>query len=118
MTIGAEVETAELLANDWGRALKIVQTTGATCIPNLQTNKTDMVISTLAATGGRKQVIDSRRHTQADRDGRRAGISASQGLVRSQRRGGGSMPRSDIDMTKRSAEVGFMIARYDDEGPC
>src|SRR5689334_20119469 len=44
---GSDVETAELLAKDWGLQLEFVQTTGATRIPNLQTKKADIVISTL-----------------------------------------------------------------------
>lgn len=56
--IGSDVETARLLAKDLGVALEIVPTTGATRIPNLQTNKADLVISTLSVTPERAKVID------------------------------------------------------------
>ncbi len=55
---GSDVETAKLLAADWGLELEFVQTTGATRIPNLQTNKADIVISTLSVTPQRAEVID------------------------------------------------------------
>ncbi len=41
--VGSDVETAQLLAKDWGVELEFIQTTGATRIPNLQTNKADIV---------------------------------------------------------------------------
>lgn len=55
---GSDVETAELLAKDWGLELEFVQTTGATRIPNVQTNKADIIISTLSVTPDRAKVID------------------------------------------------------------
>jgi len=55
---GSDVETAELLAKDWGLQLEFVQTTGATRIPNVQTNKADIIISTLSVTPDRAKVID------------------------------------------------------------
>ncbi len=55
---GADVEVAQLLAKDWGVELEFVQTTGATRIPNLQTGKADICISTLSVTPERAQVID------------------------------------------------------------
>ncbi|CAM5204534.1 Polar amino acid transport system substrate-binding protein OS=Bosea thiooxidans OX=53254 GN=SAMN05660750_00713 PE=4 SV=1 [Bosea thiooxidans] len=55
---GSDVETAELLAKDWGLQLEFVQTTGATRIPNVQTNKADIIISTLSVTPERAKVID------------------------------------------------------------
>lgn len=55
---GSDVETAQLLAKDWGLELEFVQTTGATRIPNVQTNKADIIISTLSVTAERAKVID------------------------------------------------------------
>src|SRR5688572_16253138 len=55
---GSDVETAQLLAKDWGLELEFVQTTGATRIPNLQTGKADIVVSTLSVTPERQKVID------------------------------------------------------------
>src|SRR6476646_10221228 len=47
---GSDVETAKLLAQDLGVPLEIVTTTGPSRIPALQTNKADIVISTLSIT--------------------------------------------------------------------
>ncbi len=55
---GSDVETAQLLAKDWDVALEFVQTTGATRIPNVQTGKADIIISTLSVTPDRAKVID------------------------------------------------------------
>src|SRR5690349_24361195 len=55
---GSDVETARLLAKDWGVELEFVQTTGATRIPNVQTGKADIIISTLSVTPERAKVID------------------------------------------------------------
>lgn len=55
---GSDVDLARLLAKDMGVELEIVTTTGATRIPLLQTNKVDLVISTLSITPDRAKVID------------------------------------------------------------
>ena len=55
---GSDVDTARLLAQDLGVPLEIVTTTGPTRIPMLQTNKADLVISTLSITPDRAKVID------------------------------------------------------------
>lgn len=58
---GSDVETAQLLAKDWGLELEFVQTTGATRIPNVQTGKADIIVSTLSVTPERAKVIDFTR---------------------------------------------------------
>ncbi len=55
---GSDVDTAQLLAKDLGVPLEIVTTTGPTRIPSLQTNKADLVVSTLSITPDRAKVID------------------------------------------------------------
>jgi polar amino acid transport system substrate-binding protein len=55
---GSDVDTARLLAQDLGVKLEIVTTTGPTRIPMLQTNKADLVVSTLSITPDRAKVID------------------------------------------------------------
>jgi polar amino acid transport system substrate-binding protein len=55
---GSDYDVAVLLAKDLGIALEIVPTVGATRIPNLQTNKADLIISTLAWTPERAKVVD------------------------------------------------------------
>jgi len=55
---GSDVETAQLLAKDWGLELEFIPTTGATRIPNVNTGKADIIISTLSVTPERAKVID------------------------------------------------------------
>lgn len=55
---GSDVDLARLLAKDLGVELEIVTTTGPTRIPFLQTNKADLVVSTLSITPDRAKVID------------------------------------------------------------
>ncbi|MFO1081527.1 MAG: transporter substrate-binding domain-containing protein [Reyranellaceae bacterium] len=55
---GSDVDLARLLAKDMGVELEIVTTTGPTRIPVLQTNKADLVVSTLSITAERAKVID------------------------------------------------------------
>jgi polar amino acid transport system substrate-binding protein len=55
---GSDVDLAKLLAKDLGVQLEIVTTTGPSRIPMLQTNKADVVISTLSITPDRAKVID------------------------------------------------------------
>ena len=57
---GSDVETARLLAQDLGVELEIVPTTGANRVPFLQTNKADIVISSMSITPERQKVVDSR----------------------------------------------------------
>src|ERR1700759_89210 len=59
--IGSDVETAQLLAKDWGLKLELVPTTGATRIPNVLSGKADIIISTLSVTPERAKVIDFSR---------------------------------------------------------
>jgi len=55
---GSDVDLARLLAKDLGVQLEIVTTTGPSRIPMLQTNKADIVVSTLSITPDRAKVID------------------------------------------------------------
>lgn len=55
---GSDVDLARLLAKDLGVELEIVTTTGPTRIPFLQTNKADLVVSTLSITTERAKVVD------------------------------------------------------------
>jgi len=55
---GVDVDVARKLANDLGVELEIVSSTGASRVPNLQTNKADLIISTLSITPERAKVID------------------------------------------------------------
>lgn len=55
---GSDVETAKLLAADWGMPLEIVQVTSPNRVPFLLTGKADMVIASFSVTEERKKVID------------------------------------------------------------
>jgi polar amino acid transport system substrate-binding protein len=55
---GLDVEVARMLAQDLGAELVLVPTVGATRIPNLQTSKADLIVSTLSITPERAKVID------------------------------------------------------------
>lgn len=59
--VGSEVEFAKKLAADWGVEVELVPTSAANRIPYLQTNRADVVISTLSITEERRQVIDFSR---------------------------------------------------------
>ncbi|MDM0090987.1 MULTISPECIES: transporter substrate-binding domain-containing protein [unclassified Variovorax] len=56
--VGSDVETAQLLAKSLGLTLEIVPTTGANRIPFLQTDKADIVISSMSVTPEREKVVD------------------------------------------------------------
>jgi polar amino acid transport system substrate-binding protein len=115
---GSDVETAQLLAKDWGVELEMVQTTGPTRIPNLLTNKADVIISTLSITPDRQKVIDFSRPYAAQLtvvgapkaspikdwpDVRGKSISVTRGTIQ------------DSMLTPLAAERGFTVVRYDDD---
>ncbi|MBB3321689.1 MULTISPECIES: transporter substrate-binding domain-containing protein [Atlantibacter] len=116
--VGSDVETAELLAKDWGLKLKFIETTGATRIPNLQTGKADIVISTLSVTPQRAQVIDFSRAYAGLRSviGAPAATKISdwadlKGHAITVTRG----TTQDSMLTKDAAKNGVTIQRYDDD---
>ncbi len=56
--IGSDVDAARLLAKDLGVQLEIVNTTNSARIPNLMSNKADLVISSLSITPERAKAVD------------------------------------------------------------
>lgn len=115
---GSDVETAQLLAKDWGLELEFVQTAGATRIPNLQTNKADIVISTLSVTPQRAEVVDfSKAYAALESvvggpsasgiagwaDTKDKSISVTRGTTQ------------DSELTAMAADKGFKVVRYDDD---
>ena len=56
--VGSDVDAARLLAEDLGVELEIVQTTNSARIPNLLSNKVDLIISSLSITPERAKVVD------------------------------------------------------------
>jgi polar amino acid transport system substrate-binding protein len=55
---GSDVDIAKLLSNDMGVQFEIVPTTGSSRIPNLQSGKADLVISSLSITPERAKAVD------------------------------------------------------------
>lgn len=116
--VGSDVETAELLAKDWGLKLKFIETTGPTRIPNLQTGKADIVISTLSVTPQRAQVIDFTRAYAGLRSVIAAPAAAKisdwadlKGHAITVTRG----TTQDSMLSKDAMKQGFSIQRYDDD---
>lgn len=115
---GLDVESAKLLAADWGLELEWVTTTGASRIPNLLTDKTDLVMSSLSISPDRAEVID---------------FSKPYGVINSVIGGKASDPITsyedlkgrvvavargtinDTDITPLAVEYGFTITRYEDD---
>jgi polar amino acid transport system substrate-binding protein len=115
---GSDVETAQLLAKDWGLELEFVQTTGATRIPNLQTGKADIVISTLSVTPDRAKVIDFTKAYAALQSviGARKDLPIKdwadlKGKTVTVTRG----TTQDTQLTPLAADKGFTVVRYDDD---
>jgi polar amino acid transport system substrate-binding protein len=116
--IGSDVETAELLAHDWGLKLEFVPTTGATRIPNVLTGKADIIISTLSVTPDRAKVIDfSRAYTilqsvvGGTRDSQVSSIEGLKGKPVAVTRG----TTQDTKLTALAGPNGFSVVRYDDD---
>jgi polar amino acid transport system substrate-binding protein len=115
---GSDVETAQLLAKDLGLELEFVQTTGATRIPNVQTNKADIIISTLSVTPERAKVIDFSKpyavlqsvvgapkaaavKDWADLKGKN--VTVTRGTTQ------------DTELSAMANDKGFKVVRYDDD---
>lgn len=116
--IGSDVETAELLAKDWGLKLVFIPTTGATRIPNVLTGKADIIISTLSVTPDRAKVIDFSAPYRVLQSvvGGAKGITVTsleglKGMTVSVTRG----TTQDTDLSQKAAQFGFHVVRYDDD---
>jgi polar amino acid transport system substrate-binding protein len=115
---GSDVEVANLLAADWGVEIEFVNTTGPTRIPNVNTDKADVVISSLSITEERRKVVDyttpysfirttviapvsDTTKTWADLKGK------SIAVVRT--------TMQDITLSARASEGGFTVVRFEDD---
>jgi polar amino acid transport system substrate-binding protein len=115
---GSDVETAQLLAKDWGFELEFVQTTGATRIPNVQTGKADVIISTLSVTPERAKVIDFSKPYAALQSvvGARKDMAIKdwgdlKGKTVTVTRG----TTQDTELSAMANDRGFKVVRYDDD---
>lgn len=116
--MGADVEVGQLLAKDWGVKYELIQTTGATRIPNLQTDKADIVVSTLSVTPERAKVIDfSKRYAvlQSVVAGYDTipvkSLETMKGQTVAVTRG----TTQDTELTPQASKYGYTVARYDDD---
>lgn len=115
---GADVEVGQLLAKDWGVDYELIQTTGATRIPNLQTGKADIVVSTLSVTPQRAEVIDFsipyavlKSVVGGYDDIPVTSLETLKGHTVSVTRG----TTQDTALTPQASKYGFTVARYDDD---
>jgi polar amino acid transport system substrate-binding protein len=115
---GSDVETAQLLAKDWGLQIEWVPTTGATRIPNVNTGKADIIVSTLSVTPERAKVIDFSKpyavlqsvvgapkaaviKDWADLKGK--SVTVTRGTTQ------------DTELSGMANDKGFKVVRYDDD---
>ena len=115
---GSDVETAKLLAKDWGLEIEWIPTTGATRIPNVNTGKADIIISTLSVTPERAKVIDFSKpyavlqsvvgapkaagiKDWADLKGK--SVTVTRGTTQ------------DTELSGMASDKGFKVVRYDDD---
>lgn len=115
---GSDMESAELLARDLGVKLEIVEVTGPSRVPFLQSSKADIVLSTFSITPERLKVIDFSApyasavqfiaapksmnvKSLADLNGKRVGVTRA--------------TTGDVEITKIAKERGIEVVRFDDE---
>lgn len=115
---GSDVETAKLLAKDWGVEIEWIPTTGATRIPNVNTGKADIIISTLSVTPERAKVIDFSKPYAVLQSVVGAPKSAAikdwadlKGKSVTVTRG----TTQDTELSGMANEKGFKVVRYDDD---
>ncbi len=116
---GSDVEVARALAADLGVELEFVNTTGPTRIPNLNTDKADVVISSLSVTEERAKVIDFTKpysfiRTTVIGPSKDASVKdwsdlkgKSIAVVRT--------TMQDVELTPKASALGFTVVRFDDD---
>jgi polar amino acid transport system substrate-binding protein len=116
---GSDVEVARALAADWGVELEFINTTGPTRIPNLNTDKADVVISSLSVTEERAKVVDFTKPYSFIRTTVIAPVDdksvkdwpdlkgKSIAVVRS--------TMQDVELSAKAASLGFNVVRFDDD---
>ncbi len=116
---GSDVEVARALAADWGVEIEFINTTGPTRIPNLNTDKADVVISSLSVTEERAKVVDFTKPYSfirttviapvADKSVKDWGDlkGKSIAVVRS--------TMQDVELTAKASALGLNVVRFDDD---
>lgn len=116
---GSDVEIAKALAADWGATLEFINTTGPTRIPNINTDKADVVISSLSVTDERKKVVDFTSPYSFIRTTVIAPVDEKSVKTWSDLKGKSiAVVRSttqDLALTAKSAAEGFTVVRFDDD---
>ncbi|RZL65622.1 MAG: transporter substrate-binding domain-containing protein [Variovorax sp.] len=114
--VGSDVDAARLLAKDLGVELEIVNTTNSARIPNLLSNKADLIISSLSITPERQKAVDFsipygaiQAAVGAPKSLKIAGIEDLAGKTVAVTRGG---PQDKI-VTERAPQA--KVVRFDDE---
>ncbi|MGF6527031.1 transporter substrate-binding domain-containing protein [Variovorax sp. PvP013] len=114
--VGSDVDAARLLAKDLGVELEIVSTTNSARIPNLLSNKADLIISSLSITPERQKAVDFsipygaiQAAVGAPRSLKIAGIEDLAGKTVAVTRGG---PQDKL-VTERAPQA--KVVRFDDE---
>lgn len=114
---GSEYETAQLLAHDLGVTLEMVPTNGANRIPQLITDKADIVVAAMTITPERQKVIDF----SLPYSGTTTAVSAPRGMafktmddLNGKRVGVARGTVMDTDLTA-AAPKGAEIVRFEDE---
>lgn len=114
---GSEYETAKMLAEDLGVTLEMVTTNGANRIPQLITNKADIVVAAMTITAERQKVIDF----SLPYSGTTTAVSAPRGLtiktmadLAGKRVGVARGTSMDTDLTA-AAPKDVEIVRFEDE---
>ncbi len=116
---GSDVEVARALAADWGVELEFVNTTGPTRIPNLNTDKADVVISSLSVTEERAKVIDFTKPYSFIRTTVIGPASDSSVKDWTDLKGKSiavvRTTMQDVELTPKAAALGFTVVRFDDD---
>ena len=116
---GSDVEVARALAADWGVELEFINTTGPTRIPNINTDKADVIISSLSVTEERAKVIDFTKPYSFIRT-TVIGPVGDKAVKDWQDLKGKSIAvvrttMQDVELTPKASALGFTVVRFDDD---
>jgi polar amino acid transport system substrate-binding protein len=115
---GSDVDVANALAADWGVGIEFINTTGPTRIPNVNTGKADVIISSLSITEERKAVVDFTRPYSFIRTTIIAPVADPMKSWEDLKGKSIAVVRStaqDVALTPRAAAGGFTVVRFDDD---
>lgn len=116
---GSDVEVARALAADWGVELEFVNTTGPTRMPNVNTDKADVIISSLSVTEERAKVVDFTKPYSFIRT-TVIGPAGDKSVKDWPDLKGKSIAvvrttMQDVELTPKASALGFTVVRFDDD---